>query len=155
MTMTMCCKFNASFFLIDLILGFIPTYRVERLFLCYIGSIVYHVSTLAISISSPQGLRNSFPSIPMLVAYYASYQDELPVKLRLTYDEDPSVTGASYNAGGVAANSDAPTASADPAATGRSLEEEAIAMIDAALPDDPDFALYANCDPILNELKAQ
>jgi len=101
------------------------------------------------------GLKDSFPSLPMMVAYYASYQDELPVKLRLTYDEDQSVTGASFNAGSVAANNVAPTASADPAASGKSLEEDAIAMIDAALPDDPDFALYANCDPILNELNAQ
>ena len=113
------------------------------------------LAQLLFSISSPQGLKDSFPSLPMMVAYYASYQDELPVKLRLTYDEDQSVTGANFNAGSVAANSVAPTASADPAASGKSLEEEAIAMIDAALPDDPDFALYANCDPILNELNAQ
>eukprot|EP00794_Sanderia_malayensis_P015143 gene15143-16700_t len=34
------------------------------------------------------GLNRSFPSLPMLVAYYASFQDELPVKLRLS-NENP------------------------------------------------------------------
>ena len=90
----------------------------------------------------------------MLVAYYASFGHELPVRLRLTYDEDLSEIGNNDGFSGVAANNNVPTASTGPVARVNSPEEEAIDIIDAVLPNDPDFALYANCEPILNELNA-
>ena len=109
------------------------------------------------------------------------------MQLRLTYDEDTSVTGshidfvdgAPANGNGAAANSNEIVANNNVAAPNNSdvissnrevtyevvsnggvtdaisPEEEAIAMIDAILPNDPDFAIYDNCEPILHELHSQ
>ena len=90
----------------------------------------------------------------MLVAYYASFQDDLPVKLRLEYAEDTSVTGNTDNVDGASSCNDVAAAN-NGEADAKSLEEEAVAMIDAVLPNDPDFTAYESCEPILNELNAQ
>ncbi|XP_065060736.1 uncharacterized protein LOC135687995 [Rhopilema esculentum] len=79
------------------------------------------------------GFRQSFSSIPMLVAFYASFQDELPVKLLLSY-ENKLILGE------------------QDAVDGCTSPEEAIALIDAVLPSDPDFMKYDSCDEIQQEL---
>ena len=95
----------------------------------------------------------------MLVAYYASFQDELPVKLRLTFEEDTSMSGNNFNTDGKVSDelvAEAPSHSPSKAPSEATTpEEEAIAMIDAVLPYDPDFTIYESCEPILNELNGQ
>ena len=88
----------------------------------------------------------------MLVAYYASFQDELPVKLRLTFDENTSTSNNNDVDDAYINESDASGAGVTDLKT---PEEEAVAMIDAVLPSDPDYANYESCEPILNELNAQ
>lgn len=78
----------------------------------------------------------------MLVAYYASFQDELPVKLRLT-NENP-LFGYTEDDKGV------------DTVDGQGLSPaEAIAAIDAVLPTDSDYEKFDSCDTILQELNSQ
>ena len=81
----------------------------------------------------------------MLVAYYASFQDELTVKLRLT-NENPLFGYAEGDKGVDSVDSPIPEG-LSPA--------EAIAAIDAVLPVDSDYEKFDSCDIILQELNSQ